>query len=64
MNFDKITLEQLRLWTAEALNRFLGVRKKKSVQGSFDELVARSAYIFWFEHGGVRGDLISAPTML
>ena len=39
MNLDKITLEQLRLWTPEALKRFLSVRKK-SVQGSFDELVA------------------------
>ena len=40
MNLDKITLEQLRHWTPEALKRFLNVRKK-SVQGSFDELVAR-----------------------
>ena len=40
MNLDKITLEQLQLWTPEALKLFLGVRKK-SVQGSFDELVAR-----------------------
>ena len=40
MELGEITLEKFRLWTPEALKYYLSIRKR-SVTGSFDELVAR-----------------------
>lgn len=39
-NLDEMTISAFRLWSAAALKVFLSIRKR-STEGSFDELVAR-----------------------
>ena len=40
VNFDEMTLDSFRLWSAAALKVYLSIRKR-STEGSYDELVAR-----------------------
>lgn len=40
VDLDNMTLETFKLWSMAALKVFLSVRKK-SIEGSFDELSAR-----------------------
>jgi hypothetical protein len=40
MDLDGMSLEKIKLWSIDAFQHFLSVRKR-SIDGSFDELVAR-----------------------
>ena len=46
VNFDEMTLESFRLWSAAALKVFLSVRKR-GVQGSYEELVVAMQSYFY-----------------
>ena len=40
VNLDEMSISEFRLWSAPALKAFLSIRKR-SIEGSFDDLVAR-----------------------
>ena len=44
MDLSELSVDKLCLWSPESLKTFLSLRKK-SVQGSFDDFVAREVHL-------------------